>query len=547
MEEKVFSNHHFMFPFRWDILTSGFKISDIKENISFDDRTNLDAIKDKFGNWSRKKFQLTSTVNELDTDAYNEFNYFHEFVAKTVFDFDYPWKKNQQIVKYFEYNLDKSLTNKYSIEYLENDKQNKDEYLIKNYELNIEGITLHFFNTGVGVLTYNLSNSSYRDADSILKINEYGRRMYPQFLPLDTVKKAFLANKITLQINTASVIEEDFTTFNNLNSILSAFEPYRLPRYIRELFSEEFIFKMTDVVLIGEKILITKVTDDRMFFMSWYGNDEIAKTITTSFTVTKKLKNDWLYAYIFGDKEIKNSIANSVHQEKHLEEHTYTRWIEDGTVYGISRDSFVALTPDNRFGSTIIRSHMNTMYYTIAVLCLAQRTSILKFTAEIANIADLAKLEEEKKTIANIKEVYKNYIEFINKLYFREITPQIQGIELYNQFQKLLNIDKEITDLDNEISELHEYVSLLQNDEQNRNASLLNKVAFIFLPITVVFGVLGANFFPSDNDSWDIANNIGYGLLEQVKNGLLLGFLISAFLISLMFGGFNIYKKFKIK
>ena len=172
MEEKVFSNHHFMFPFRWDILTSGFKISDIKENISFDDRTNLDAIKDKFGNWSRKKFQLTSTVNELDTDAYNEFNYFHEFVAKTVFDFDYPWKKNQQIVKYFEYNLDKSLTNKYSIEYLENDKQNKDEYLIKNYELNIEGITLHFFNTGVGVLTYNLSNSSYRDADSILKINE---------------------------------------------------------------------------------------------------------------------------------------------------------------------------------------------------------------------------------------------------------------------------------------------------------------------------------------------------------------------------------------
>lgn len=495
MQEKVYSNHHFMFPFRWDILTSGFKISDIKENISFDDRTNLDVIKDKFGKWNRKKFQLSNAINELDIAAYNEFNYFHEFVAKTVFDFDYPWKKNQQIIKYFEFEFDKKLINKYIIEYLEEDTQNKDRYIKRNLELLIDGITLHFFNTGVGVLTYNLSNNLFQDKNSILKINEFGRRMYPQFLPLDDVKKSFLANKITLQINTSIFIEEDFTIFEKFNSILSESESYRLPKYIRELFSEDFIFKMTDDALTEEKILISKVTDDRMFFMSWYGNDFISNEITNEFNLSKKINSDWLYSYVFGDKEIKNSIANSLLQEKHLEDHIYTRWIEKGTVYGISRDSFVALTPNNWYGSTLIRTHMNTMYYTIAVLCLAQRTSILKFTTEIANIADLAKLEEEKKTIANIKEVYKNYIEFINKLYFREITPQIQGIELYNQFQKLLNIDKEITDLDNEISELHQYVSLIQDERRNEEAAKLNKIAAIFLPATLAFGILGANFF----------------------------------------------------
>ncbi|MBL0286671.1 MAG: hypothetical protein IPQ19_04455 [Bacteroidetes bacterium] len=54
-------------------------------------------------------------------------------------------------MKYYEYDLDKAKDNKYLISYLENSET-------KQLELRLEGITLHFFNTGVGVLTYNLSN-----------------------------------------------------------------------------------------------------------------------------------------------------------------------------------------------------------------------------------------------------------------------------------------------------------------------------------------------------------------------------------------------------
>ncbi|MBL0286673.1 MAG: hypothetical protein IPQ19_04465 [Bacteroidetes bacterium] len=153
---------------------------------------------------------------------------------------------------------------------------------------------------------------------------------------------------------------------------------------------------------------------------------------------------------------------------KQLKAHTYDRWLNYGTIYGMTRDSFVCLS-DTGFGKKLTMQHMNTMYYTLSVLCLAQRTSVLKFTAEVANLADLAKIDPDKKLIDNIKGVYKNYIEFINKLYFREITPQIQGIEIYNQFQKILNLENEIKDLDSEISELHEYVSLIQTERQNSN------------------------------------------------------------------------------
>ena len=217
-----------------------------------------------------------------------------------------------------------------------------------------------------------------------------------------------------------------------------------------------------------------------------------------SLEAKEEIMNDWWYSYIFGDKQ-GPSIANKEMQNEQLKAHSYARWIGSKTIYGISRDSLVCLTDTGDFAKGLIRVHMQTIYYNMMVLCLAQRASILKFTAEVANLADLAKIAEEKNLIRNIKEVYKNYIEFINKLYFREVSSQIQGIELYTQTQKLMNIEKEISDLDNEIGELHQYVSLMQDSERNEEAAKLNWLAIFFLPFTVVFGILGANFLEQGN------------------------------------------------
>ncbi len=100
---EIISHHHFMFPFRWDILSAGFEITQVKENESFDRRTDLNNIEDNFGRWSRKKYQIADAAGTIDVQRYNEFTYFHEFTQKAVFDYDYPWKNDQQIVKYFEY------------------------------------------------------------------------------------------------------------------------------------------------------------------------------------------------------------------------------------------------------------------------------------------------------------------------------------------------------------------------------------------------------------------------------------------------------------
>ena len=155
-ERKVYSHHHFMFPFRWDVLPKGFNISDIKENISFDERTELKKIPDKFSNWKRMPYSITESNHNIISENYNEFTYYHEFVQKAIFDYEYPWKKEQNIVKYFEYLIDKKLNNQYIIKYLESKSDNSCEE--KQLILEVDGVTLHFFCTGVGVLTFNLSN-----------------------------------------------------------------------------------------------------------------------------------------------------------------------------------------------------------------------------------------------------------------------------------------------------------------------------------------------------------------------------------------------------
>jgi len=62
---------------------------------------------------------------------------------------------------------------------------------------------------------------------------------------------------------------------------------------------------------------------------------------------------------------------------------------------------------------------------------------------------------------------------------------------LMNQFAS----QDQIKDLDGEIDELHRYVMLLVDESRNENGEMLNKLAAIFLPATVITGILGMNKF----------------------------------------------------
>jgi len=48
--------------------------------------------------------------------------------------------------------------------------------------LKLDGIALRHFKNDVGILSFHLINDRYDNFDDILNINDFGRRLFPQFL-----------------------------------------------------------------------------------------------------------------------------------------------------------------------------------------------------------------------------------------------------------------------------------------------------------------------------------------------------------------------------
>lgn len=567
------SLHTFLFPFRWDMV-KGIVSPDIniQQEIALDDRIQLADFAKIIEEgepatpgvqWKQVPFEFGHTFDR--EMKYNEFVYFHPFVHDLIYDFKENDGQKEELVRYFELQMD-------------GEGEMSIATYRKVYFLHLYGVSLHIFAKGIAVLTFQLKNNRYSDIEDILNINDYGRRVYPQFLAAPEkkaqlyslispdnltfgVKNAFLASWLRIRFLTKldrNVVKltEDFRYFNQLTG-LNHKSVKHLPDTIFKLFPKPVSMRVSETTDL--QLVIRPSVDDRMFTICAVGNTGLARDLCSWDEADDKYK--WENSVLW------NRIVNSdsgycTTQSYHMLVksnilQTYDRWANFGTLYGVSRESFVLLTNDflqEKFELEVLSKHMQYMYYQIIIICLIQRAGVLRFSAEVGALASLDFGDRRnfnmplstKQRIANsraivqmvdrIASLHKNYIEFVNKMYFREVTAQIQGIELYTKLQEVMYIREEIKELDKEIQELYEYAMMMQQKEEtsqaNETAIKANKIArlgVIYLPTTVVFGVLGANIYPDHMQflgNWD-SNTVYWLTLGFILGGLgtLLGFI----------------------
>jgi hypothetical protein len=463
-----------MFPFRFDFIKE--EIEDKHEyykNNSFDERVKIDNDFYKLlkkDNWEYRKFEIENNYN------YNEFVYFHDFVKDSLYNIAECFTENATswlFNKKFE-----NTSFKFSV------KETK-YYPFKEYEFEIKTISLRIFDTGIGILSFDFENKKYSNKDDILKINEFGRRIYPQFLgknkSIKDVKKAFLADNVSIIIDDIK-FEEDFNE-SNLTDV-------KIGNHILSLLGKNtFTQNKKDV----NKYLIQQIIDDRMFVISWYGNNGFANSLKNY----NYEKNNFWYEYVFVDGNGK-TVQSKRMQEEFIKKATYDRWMDYGTLFGISRYSFVCLSKNQDYTRNVLPlPHMKTMYFQIFTIILALRATILRFADEVTAISDIEKNDEEIE--ARVRNLYKNYLRFKNKIYFREVTAQDQGIELYEKALEILKIEKEINDLEQEINSLHTYANMITEKKANEKMNKLTEIGSIFLPATLIAGIFGMNTFA---DGW---------------------------------------------
>lgn len=445
---SLYSYHIFMFPFTWEMAD--------RKQMSFSEKTSIENFNlSKYSSWENI---ATPKSDEYKRELYNEKNFFYPFTHQALYDDSCA----ERIIRHFERKepYDKDVV--YNIHVVSGREQ--------LYSLNIRSISLNLYGTGVGILQFYLENTKYPELDDILRINQFGRRIYSPFIDFEKgipgTKNVELADFISIEgLNgSPAAYHEDFTSYHP--------DSFWKPAcFINQLIKD-----------FSEKMIIKPVIDDRMFVMCWYGNNKLSRMIGGNYEKFKT-GDDW-YRLLFVDGG-SATCQNDALKEKLINEHTYQRWQKYGSLYGCTRYSAVFISENSDYATNVLLRTFRTMYVRMAELSLVQRASILKFSEQVTIISEL-KEKETAKLVSSVSDLYRQYIRFINKVYFSEITAQEQAIEIYAMIQDSMKIKGQVKELDEQIEELHSYVSMVEDQGRNTNIEMLTIISSVIIIPTLI-------------------------------------------------------------
>ena len=115
----------------------------------------------------------------------------------------------------------------------------------------------------------------------------------------------------------------------------------------------------------------------------------------------------------------------------------------------------------------IAKNPFLTQYIELAMLALAQRASLIAFERQISYVSTKRKAEQK---------MMDAFICFQSQLLLPEVTPQQQGIELYDMLLETLYVNKEKSEVESRIRGLFELKTYRNEKLEN---GILSAVTFI--------------------------------------------------------------------
>lgn len=464
----MYSYHIFYFPFKW-----------AKKDVTEGTMTQLtDFSQIRFlnnGKWVRPAVAESqendgnkTDKNNVSLDAqvlYNEKNYYFRFVHDVLYD---SGDGNDNLVMHFE----------------RKEPQEKDvRYLIKvsgrekPYSLKVDAININLYKTGVGLMSFYLRNDDESQCDTrdILNINQYGRRILPPFWSeVNAEKRQELSEYLEISGLDTEISKEDFKSY-------TVDEPWTATSMLDSLLKD-----------LTDNLTLTPVIDDRMFVMSLYKNDDmsgLSLRAADAYCNPSSPFSEFWYKYLFVDTWSPTCQNNEMRRDL-LRAHTYLRWQDWNSLYGVSRYSFVYLT--NSGVPSYLVDYFMTTYARMMEIALVQRASVLCFSNEVTTLTKRGDWTLEKLS-EHVDSLNEEYIRFINRMYFKELTSQDQGVELYGMIRQNLDIDSYVEELKDEIEKLHDTISFKVERSRNEKAETLNFMAAILLPVSIVTGFWSMN------------------------------------------------------
>lgn len=269
---------------------------------------------------------------------------------------------------------------------------------------------------------------------------------------------------------------------------------------------------------------IETALDDRMFVACYYRNSDFvddmrewdeenyrylthAKEMTPFDNENNMNAAHRLYTMMYVDGNGICCHSRSMLQDLLSDEHIYTRWLEYGwgedvkeqneneqkkkkvfvgTITGFSEYTMISVAKKPL--PHLINAFL-TQYVEMAILSLAQRSSLLSFEYMISEYAHGRSY--------NVEDIHKRYILFQSQMLLNEVTSQQQGLELYELLKKNLMIEKEKSEIKEQIEGSFEHENYIHDKKENRMLLLISFLGIVELARTLVdlFGADEANLY----------------------------------------------------
>jgi len=541
-----FFSTFFMFPFSLN-LGNEFTIRDY-----------MSALMNK--GWQEKGYEIAHGID------YNEYVYFYPYIWDILFNRKGSLTDGRDVkgVTFMQYPIS-GQDPSFSVD-VRMDDPNQEKTKVK---LHLKNIFLHVFEVGVGILVFEIvhdiryeytKDQSFYSLEDYLRFLETGRRVFVPFVngstdlrekwkvkehplgksnnkrlspegnmpAMDAIRQSIVPTHVEIKITDQKQIIHNFLDEPFLLEQEGTYKPALSKIITYFLDTDDFTY------LNGS---YKSIIDDRMFVHAYFSigdsltdakdghvlhpsaNHYFLQSLKKAFE--NGIKNHHLndavklwYQMIFLDWQ-GPSCQNTGLMKKLLEESTYVRWSGYGSFTGFSRFSSVMISNINEAG--YIYNHFQSMYYQIAILLLFYRGAILNFSERSEKISNSIHAlpngktieKNEKKRLNGIRneteKLNKDFLLFRNKFWFREVTAQDQGIEIFDLWSKKMRNRELMQDVQSEIKELFDFVDSTYEKDVSRYVNILTLLGAIAIPLAIVTSFFGMNLsFISDFLSKDL-------------------------------------------
>ena len=201
-----------------------------------------------------------------------------------------------------------------------------------------------------------------------------------------------------------------------------------------------------------------------------------------------------IYKFMYIENDL--SCQETEMKKQILSGSVYGRWVNSGTLFGITHHSLCCITNPEVVIQVI--NPFLTQYVQMATLALAQRAVILMLEDEVAKVSN--KFSESyiisEQDIAEIERLQAKYVKVQNQMLLSEVTVQEQGVEMYEMFRKQLYIEKNMKYLDSAMNNLRDVadntnarLERLSDAKEDRKLNLLSyALTFLFIvePLSII-------------------------------------------------------------